>query len=243
MNARVVLVAGLIASTLLLPAQAQERGDGLDQPLRQANWCGVERPGDVRFTLAATGDTFPHENIQYVGETAGYATLFDHIRPFLKAADLAYTNFDGAMLAGSPYSGYPVFNYNPALAPALRDAGITLVSTANNHILDRGPEGLDATLRVLAEAGIQQHGTAPSGQARPAYLPVTLTRDGATLRIGFISASWGTNGIPDPYDQVNLLWQSNEYGQQGGVRQSVLDAVAQARRETEFVVVAAHWGS
>ncbi len=32
--------------------------------------------------------------------------------------------------------------------------------------------------------------------------------------------------MPDPYNQVNLLWQSSEYGQQGGVRQSALDAVA-----------------
>jgi hypothetical protein len=237
----------LLALAVLLcagatPAGAQERGDGLDQPLRQANWCGAARPGDAHFTLAATGDTFPHENIQAVGEAQGYESLFDHIRPFLRASDLAYTNFDGAMLAGSPYSGYPAFNYNPALGPALRGAGIGLVSTANNHILDRGPEGLDATLQVLAAVGIQQHGTAPSGQQRPPYLPLVLRRGADTLRIGFVSASWGTNGIPDPGGQVNLLWQSDEYGQQGGLRQSVLDAVAQARRESDIVVVAAHWG-
>lgn len=217
----------------------------LEQPLRQANWCGIgwdSQNGDVEFTLAATGDSFPHENIQYVGETAGYDTLFDHIRPFLQASDLAYTNFDGAMLANSPISGYPNFNYNPALATALRDAGIALVSTANNHILDRGSEGLDATLRVLSEAGIQQHGTSITGTTAAPYLLIPLQRDGVTLRIGFISASWGTNGIPDPYNQVNLLFQSNDYGQQGGIRQSILDAVAQARRETDIVIVATHWG-
>jgi poly-gamma-glutamate capsule biosynthesis protein CapA/YwtB (metallophosphatase superfamily) len=241
----------LAAVALALPAAAgqaappSQRDDGLDQPLLGANICGAGDAGDIHFTLAATGDTFPHENIQYAAEAQGYDYLFDHVRPFLKAADLAYTNFDGAMLEGSPYTGYPAFNYNPRLAAALKSAGIGLVSTANNHIMDRGPEGLDATLRVLGQAGIAQHGTVDSGaaaQPRAAYLPLTLTRGSTSLKLAFLSFSWGTNGIPDPFNQVNLLWQSSEYGTQGGVRQEVLDAIAQARREADFVIVAAHWG-
>jgi len=242
---RISLVLLLLTLLVALPpgglARAQ-RADGLDQPLLAANLCGAGDPAETHFTIAATGDTFPHENIQAVGESQGYDVLFDAVRPFLQAADLAYTNFDGAMLEGSPISGYPLFNFNPALATALRNAGIDVVSTANNHILDRGPEGIDATLRVLEANGILQHGTAPVGAVRPPYLPLTLTRDGVSLTIGFISATWGTNGIPDPHGQVNLLYQSTEYGQQGGVRQSILDAIAQADRETDVVLVAAHFG-
>src|SRR5689334_8065946 len=142
--ARCVL-ALLAVGALALPAASRAaplpQAGGLDQPLLAANMCGAGGPGDFQFTLAATGDTFPHENIQNVGENQGYDYLFDHVRPFLKAADLAYTNFDGAMLAGSPYTGYPAFNYNPKLAAALHSAGIGIVSTANNHIMDRGPAG------------------------------------------------------------------------------------------------------
>jgi len=226
-------------------APAGQSAGPLDAPLLAANMCGTGDAGDVHFTLAATGDTFPHENIQAAAEANGYDYLFDYLRPFLQAADTGYTNFDGAMLEGSPTSGYPLFNYSPRLAESLARAGIKLVSTANNHILDRGPAGLDATLAVLARNGIVHHGTVPSAEAgapRPPYLPLTLTRGDATVRIGFISATWGTNGIPDPFGQVNLLWHSDSYGGQGGVRQSVLDAVAQADRETDLVVVAAHWG-
>ncbi|MFV9503023.1 MAG: CapA family protein [Oscillochloridaceae bacterium umkhey_bin13] len=225
-----------------LPVYAQ-RADGLDLPVLELNQCGTGLADEIHFTLAATGDTFPHQNIQAVGEAQGYDGLFDYVRPFLQAADLAYTNFDGAMLAGSPYTGYPLFNFNPALAPALRNAGIGLVSTANNHILDRGPEGLDATLDVLDAAGILHHGAVRSNASeRPPYLPITLTKDGASLTLGFISATWGTNGIPDPYNQIKLLYQGTSYGEQGGVRQSMLDAVARAAAETDLVVVAAHWG-
>jgi poly-gamma-glutamate capsule biosynthesis protein CapA/YwtB (metallophosphatase superfamily) len=242
------LVLLLLLLTLLpaapLAAQPPERYAG---PLADWNRCGAGDPADVHFTFAATGDTFPHMNIQAVGEAQGYDVLFDYLRPFLQAADIAYTNFDGAMLASRPISGYPNFNYSPALATALKNAGIDLVSTANNHILDHGPAGIDATLAVLEQNSIQQHGTISSaaaiaGEPRPPYLPITLERDGASLRIGFISATWGTNGIADPHGQVNLLYASNAYGNQGDVRRSVLDAIAQARAETDIVIVAAHWG-
>lgn len=248
----IVLTLLFVTSTLVLHAHANAvtvpqsfQSENLDSPLLWANMCGN---GDVRnthFTFAATGDTFPHETIQAVAESQGYDYLFEQVRPFLQAADSAYTNFDGAMLADSPYTGYPNFNYNPLLATALKQAGIDVVSTANNHILDRGPEGLDATLNVLQQAGIMHHGTVPTGQsdqARPTYLPITLTSNGISITVGFLSFSWGTNGIPDPYNQVNLLWESTDYGQQGPIRQRVLDAIAQARRETDLVIVAAHWG-
>jgi poly-gamma-glutamate synthesis protein (capsule biosynthesis protein) len=246
----VLLLAAVVALCGPGAARAQ-RADGLDQPLAAANSCGAGDGTEAHFTIAATGDTFPHENIQAVGEAQGYDVLFDHVRPFLQAADLAYTNFDGAMLEGAGYSGYPNFNFNPALAAALKNAGIDLVSTANNHILDRGPEGLDATLRVLEANGIMQHGAAPSNAAgsqdeaqplRPPYTRLALARGDVALTIGLISATWGTNGIPDPYGQVNLLYESSEYGQQGGVRASVLEAIAQADRDNDLVMVAAHFG-
>lgn len=246
---RAGLALVLIIFSFAVPAAsatpAHQQDNDLTTPLLTANNCGDGSGGETQFTIAATGDTFPHENIQAVGEAQGYDYLFDQLRPFLKAADLAYTNFDGAMLAGAGYSGYPAFNYNPALAAALKNAGIGLVSTANNHILDRGPEGLDATMRVLDEAGIRYHGTVASGNTsapRPPFLKVPVTREGITVTLGFVSASWGTNGIPDTYNQVNPLFESNAYGADSPLRQNVLDAVAQAKRETDLVVVAAHWG-
>ena len=247
---RIILLV-LLAAPLALhvprgrAAPLPPRPDGLDTPLLAANLCGADAPGETHFTLAATGDIFPHDKIQAAGEAHGYDYLFDYVRPYLHAADLAYSNFEGAMLASSPHTGYPRFNYNPKFAPALKRAGIGVVSTANNHILDRGPVGLDATLQVLQQAGIMQHGTVPrtaTQTPRPPYLPIKLTRGGVTITAAFMSFSWGTNGLPDPYGQVNLLWQTNIYDQQGPVRQSVLDAIAQAKRETDVVIVAAHWG-
>lgn len=226
-------------------AQQPVPSEPLDSPLVDANICGAGDMQDTHFTLAATGDTLLHMNIQAVAEAQGYDYLFDHVRPYLQAADIAYTNVEGAMMGSSHRGGYPAFNYNPALATALQHAGIDVVSTANNHILDRGPAGVAETLQALDQHHIAHHGAVVAEtepQNNPPYTQLILNRGDVSLRVAFISFTWGTNGIPDYYNQVNLIWTSSDYGQQGEVRQETLDAIAQAKSENDLVVVAPHWG-
>jgi poly-gamma-glutamate capsule biosynthesis protein CapA/YwtB (metallophosphatase superfamily) len=243
----IAILAGWIAVTLLpFGAQAQTNNPNeYDRALTTANMCGSGAAGEAHFTLAATGDTFPHENIQEAAEKRGYDFLFEQIAPYLKNADIAYTNFDGAMLESAGRSGYPNFNYSPKLATALKNANVKLVSTANNHILDKGPVGVDATLKVLETNGIMQHGAvtqADSAKPRPPYQSFVMQRNGVNLSVGFLSATWGTNGINDPNNQVNLLYTTNNYGQAGEVSPTFLENIAKARRETDIVIVAAHFG-
>ena len=61
----ILLITGNVSALRAMPPP--QRADRLDQPLLGANMCGAGDPGDVQFTLAATGDTFPHENIQAFG--------------------------------------------------------------------------------------------------------------------------------------------------------------------------------
>lgn len=238
-------LAGLASHPCAAIAQQDEQTSDFSIPLHPASLCETEDTDGVHFTIAATGDTLLHRNIQYVAEQNSYDYLFDHIRTYIQVADIAYTNLEGPMMADSPYTGYPAFNYNPALANALRRAGFDVVSTANNHILDRGQAGVAATLAALNKAGIAHHGAVPAETAaedRPAYTQLTLYRNGVTLTLAFISVTWGTNGIPDPYNQANLLWTTSDYGQGGEVQQPLLEAITRARQENDLVIVAPHWG-
>lgn len=204
-------------------------------PILSLNRCGGGDATD--FTLAAVGDILLHSNIQATAETQGYDTLFDRVRPFLQNADLTYANFEGNANPNAPRSSYPQFNYNPVLALALKNAGIDVVSTANNHALDTGPTGVDATLDSLDKAGLLHHGTIRRNQPHQPYQLLTFNKNGATVKAAFLSYTFGTNGVPDPYGQVNLLWNS-----QGKLAQPVKDAIAQAKSETDLVIVAVHWG-
>ncbi len=87
---------------------------------------------------------------------------------FVYTADLTYANFEGNANPNVPRSEYPNFNYNPTLAPALKNAGVDLVSTANNHAIDTGPSGVDATLNTLGQVGLLHYGYDALEPAPPA---------------------------------------------------------------------------
>lgn len=70
-------------------------------------------------------------------------------------------NHEGPITArDEPEGTNPEWSYgaDPASAPALREAGLTHLSLANNHALDRGVEGLLDTRRHLEQAGIVPFG-------------------------------------------------------------------------------------
>ena len=55
-------------------------------------------------------------------------------------------------LNGPPYSGYPQFSAPDALAADIKDTGFDLVTTANNHSMDKGYDGLVRTLDTMDAA-------------------------------------------------------------------------------------------
>ena len=87
------------------------------------------------------------------------------------------------------------FNTPDALGDALKDAGFDLVSTANNHCLDRGYDGMVRTLDVLDKLGLAHVGTYRSAEERAAQNGVYVADMGG-IKVAFLSYTYGTNGIP-----------------------------------------------
>ena len=81
------------------------------------------------------------------------------------------------------------FNAPDEYVDALLDAGVNLVSTANNHTFDRGFEGMERTLQVLDEKGLPHTGSFLPGTERPeAYY---FEKDG--VRYAVIAYTYETN--------------------------------------------------
>ena len=81
------------------------------------------------------------------------------------------------------------FNAPDEYVDALLDAGINLVSTANNHTFDRGYAGMERTIRVLDEKGLPHTGSFLPGTERPeAYY---FEKDGTKFAV--IAYTYGTN--------------------------------------------------
>lgn len=84
------------------------------------------------------------------------------VSPLLRAADLALVNLECTFTASSRrWTGRSksfYFNAPPEAVRVLDEAGIDMVSLANNHVLDFGNAGLRETLRALRHYGIRFSG-------------------------------------------------------------------------------------
>jgi hypothetical protein len=123
------------------------------------------------------------------------------------------TTFSGARQA---FSGYPAFNTPDELAAALSGLGVHVVSLANNHILDRGYQGIRRTTEVLDRAGILWTGISDRDTAPG----IPLALDFGGLRWAFVNFTYGVKrgpsgvnagGIPCRYGESAMkIWQQNK---------------------------------
>ena len=101
------------------------------------------------ITLAFAGD------VNFAGRTARLlgnpATSFGPIVTVLRSADFAAVNLETAVTGrGTPQPKTYHFRARPAAFTALRDAGIDLVTMANNHVLDYGQASSDTMAAARA---------------------------------------------------------------------------------------------
>lgn len=129
------------------------------------------------------------------------------------------------------YSSYPCFNTPESLAYNIKQAGIDLVSTANNHSLDTGYKGIESTIDYLDKAELYHTGTykTPEAQAE------TTIVDIKGLKVAFLSFTYGTNGIPIPSGReycINLIDDN-----------FIVDRLNSAKEKNpDIICVFMHWG-
>lgn len=189
------------------------------------------------ITVAVSGDLLVHEAVArqaraYAGGTGyDFRPMFRRARPLIAGADLAICHVETPLTAKTPRF-FPIFTAPLELAPAIRRAGFDACSTASNHALDQGPDGILQTLRALDRAGVRHAGTARS--AREALRPLVLeTRSG--VRVALLSYAQATNGqVPDP------AWRVDQVGTDA---QPILAAARRAQEAgAQVVIVNVHWG-
>ncbi|MGH3859536.1 CapA family protein [Actinokineospora sp.] len=211
-----------------VPSAASVPSSSLQTPTSAA-------PADS-FTLIAGGDVLIHPALTEQATEDGngkrdYAPLFAGIKPVLEQADLALCHLEVPIAtAKGPFKGYPTFYAPPEVATGLADSGFDVCSTASNHTMDQGAEGVANTLDALGDAKIQHTGSARS--AAEAAKP--LVRDVAGVKVGFVSYTFAFNkgtSRPTPW-MANLL--------------DPAAVIAEAKRArdagAEVVVASIHWG-
>ncbi len=207
-------------------------------------------PEPITATLTVAGDIMSHmpqTNAAYVEETGeyDYTPMLRFAKPWVESADLAIANLETTFAGGTRYSGFPAFNTPDALGYALKDAGFDLLSTANNHSLDKGFSGLSRTLDVLDEIGLAHVGTYRTQEEREANSGIVVADCGG-ISIAFLSYTYGTNAIPVAEGKEWSLNRFNtDYLTDMLTPDTVLlEADMAAARELgcDLIAVIMHWG-
>jgi poly-gamma-glutamate synthesis protein (capsule biosynthesis protein) len=194
--------------------------------------------GPRGFTLVASGDVLPHSTIiDRAGFDAGgtgydFRPMLAGIRSVVSRADVALCHMETVYGANGDYTGYPAFKSPPEVARALAATGYDGCSTASNHTLDDGADGIRRTLDALDRAGVRHAGSA---RAEEEARTVTVLQAGPA-KIAHLAYTYGTNGIPLPDGQpwaVNLIDEARV----------LADARAARRAGADVVVVSLHWGT
>ncbi|MEM1349286.1 MAG: CapA family protein [Myxococcota bacterium] len=210
-----------------------------------------------RLTIAALGDVLLHTTLQRQAvaekERERFRTLWSSVEGLFARADLTYANLEGPAAKGvlvggervkdpghvfddAVYTSYPRFNYHPTLTEDLKRSGVDVVSTANNHSLDRGPIGVDRTIEALDASGLSYFGTRVQAHAKEGVrADWHVITEAKGWRIAWVGCTFSTNGQADPRDQVLEC-----YAEQSAVLALVEELAA--REDIDAVIAAPHWG-
>lgn len=132
-----------------------------------------------------------------------FSQIFSRITDTFSQSDIVIGNletpisFDDTNLTTDPYC----FNSPFEFAEAAYKSGIRIVSTANNHCLDRGITGINSTIKSLNKIGIKHTGVYSSKGHSP------LIVECKNIKIGIMSYTYGTNAFNNNY----YLNKNNNY--------------------------------
>ncbi len=213
----------------------QEESDLVSSSIEQNTV--IEEKKSSTIHLVAIGDAMCHSQnfkdaYQASTKTYDFSHVFTNIREKVASADIAIGNLETTFAGEAKgYSGFPTFNTPDALGYALKDMGVDVLSTANNHSLDKGYNGIVRTLDVLDEIGISYMGTYRSSEEQNKI----LIKEVNGITFAFLSFTYGTNGIPVPKGReycINLIDETL-------MKQQIDQAKEQ---NVDVICVSMHWG-
>ncbi|WLV24375.1 CapA family protein [Aciduricibacillus chroicocephali] len=191
---------------------------------------------DQRITVSAVGDILIHDvvyNSAKKGNGYDFKPILKEMKPYLRKADLAFANQE-SMIGGSALglSSYPRFNSPLEVGNAVADAGVDIVSLANNHTLDRGEAAIMRATDHWRKLGVAYVGSYRNEGDRE-KLRILKTSSG--MRVAFLAYTYGTNGLSVPPGKpylVNLIDKKRIAGE-----------IARAKKAgAEAVVLSLHFG-
>ncbi len=239
MRAKVMLaaaLAGVLAASACSSGEDKAEAEGATAPeVTKSAEPVEEQPAKEPIILAFGGDV--HFEGQLRARLGSPKTTFGPVASILRKADLSMVNLETAITTGGTPAPGKEFTFRaPATAfTALKAAGVDVVSMANTHGMDYMETGLADSLKAIKKTGFPTVGIGRNAKA--AYAPYRTTVKGNKIAI------LGATQVLD--DHLIPAWTATDT--KGGLASAkdaprMVQAVKQARKNSDLVIVHLHWG-
>jgi len=213
----------ILISALLLPCSNAQSTD-----------LKTDTPATSLIQISAVGDIMLGGTSEPVLQELSYNHPFEQVKHLFSDSDIVIGNLEGPLTnSDTPYANKAYLFKTPPekVAPALKQAGFTMINLANNHIMDFGVEGLKDTMHALETNQLQHVGAGLNlSQARAGKIIEVMEQ-----KIGFLSYS-----LTFP----KSFWaDKNKPGTAFGHEHQIKQDVQRMRRLADIVIVSFHWGS
>ena len=189
--------------------------------------------------FSASGDNLIHGSIYLQAQrrtsdgSYDFGPLYENVAYFYADQDLNFINQETLVSDEIAPSHYPYFCSPGAVARTCYDIGFRMFGTSNNHIYDKGAEGLASTLRFwesmpddVLTSGLWADGTEDQ---IPLY-----EKDGITFAL--LAYTQYTNGIPTPQNAPAHVILTSE-------TDKIQSQITKANQLADVVLVSVHWGN
>lgn len=225
-----------------------DKGVGLEQYFQSqgAKFQNKETSNTTqKITLSSGGDLMPYFCIT----SKQCQNLWEECGGFFFDADLVVGNLETPLNPKKPAAYVPEVMLNNMYFNADEDMfsvfsgfgkykGFDLLSTANNHSLDQGEEGVIKTLQFLDAQNIAHVGTSTSFEERDNF-PI-LEKNG--IKVAFLSYTFSLNALVCPTEKNYLANHLNLNEANPNISLIVAQAKLARHRGAEFLVAFLHMG-
>lgn len=214
---------------------------------------------DNAFRITFAGDLILLEDqvkLGYTGNGYDFDDVFERAKPHISSADLAVGVFEGPM-AGKD-KGYTTGNFDDGkklylnfpdeFAASVKKAGFDLVTTANNHLLDKGEDGAKRTIDVLEKTGLDHTGSYKDAADKEKNRIKLVEKDG--IKIAVLSYTFCSNYISNDdlidgkYSYITSMIAGTEGAQFDKLKAQVEEDFRQAKAlSPDLIMVLPHVGT
>lgn len=242
----ICLVISIILTTTLCSCENSNKKDENTSALQtvpQTSETTTEPPQNVPedslVHVIAAGDNLIHSSIynqaKRQSDDGGYNFDFayEHIQPLMVGCELGILNQE-TIIANDKLepSDYPCFNSPSQVGDKMISLGFNAFCHANNHVLDRGEEGLLYTLDYWDSRYQLVYGAYRNEEELQNIKTKTING----IKFAFLGFTQHTNGLSLPDDSKAVIVYTDE-------TEKMKNLIQKANSLADVVVVSVHWGN